>query len=150
MKVEENSIPTYVRSGTFILMTKLVQTTDNYKADALELHYYFDASVKESEREFYNDDGITANAFEKGQYEILEFEAEKSKKWLEIDFEATLGNNWKSLEKEITLIVHNIHWIPEKIKVNGKRKKISTENNKLTIPVKWNPKKELKIEIVTK
>ena len=59
INVDKNSIPTYVRSGTFILMSNLLQTTDNYKADKLELHYYYDASVKESERIFYNDDGLT-------------------------------------------------------------------------------------------
>jgi hypothetical protein len=123
-----------------------VQTTDNYKADQLELHYYFDEKVN-SERTFYNDDGLTANAFEKGNYEILEFEAEFCKRYLEIDFEAELGKNWKSSEKEITLIIHNINWNPKKIKVNGKRKRILSIENTLTIPVKWNPKKELKIKI---
>ena len=91
-------------------MTDLVQTTDNYKADKLELHYYFDASVKESKRQFYNDDGLTANAFEKGNYEILEFESKLTKQCLEIDFEAEFGTNWKSSEKEISLIIHNLNW----------------------------------------
>jgi oligosaccharide 4-alpha-D-glucosyltransferase len=150
VKVEENSIPTYVRGGAFILMSELVQTTDDYNADKLILHYYFDDTVKESEREFYNDDGITANAFEKGSYELLEFEAETSKRILEIDFEADFGKNWNPQEKEIALVIHNIHWNPKKIKVDGKRKQISPEKNKLTIPVKWNPAKELKIKVSLK
>jgi len=90
---------------------------------------------------------LTANAFEKGNYEILEFEAEFSKRYLEIDFEAELGENWNSSEKEITLIIHNMNWNPKKIKVNGKRKRISSVENTLTIPVQWNPKKELKVKI---
>ncbi len=150
VKIKEKSIPTYVRSGAFILMTDLVQTTDAYKADNLELHYYFDASVKESERTFYNDDGVTANAFEKGKYEILEFEAELSKRILEIDFEAKFGKKWTPSEKVVTLIIHNINWKPRKIRVGKKRVRISPENNVLKIPVKWNPKKELKIKISTK
>ena len=121
VKVKDKSIPTYVRGGAFILMTDLVQTTDDYKADTLELHYYFDASVKESKREFYNDDGLTANAFEKGKYEILEFESELTKRCLEIDFEAEFGKEWKSSEKEIKLIIHNLIGIPRKVKVDGKR-----------------------------
>ena len=146
VKVKDKAIPTYVRGGSFILMSELVQTTDNYKADQLELHYYFDEK-ENTKRTFYNDDGLTANAFEKGNYEILEFEAEYCKRYLEIDFEAELGKNWNSSEKEITLIIHNINWNPKKIKVNGKRKRILSEENTLTIPVKWNPKKELKIKI---
>ncbi|QOD60876.1 DUF4968 domain-containing protein [Polaribacter haliotis] len=150
VKVKQKSIPTYVRGGAFILMTDVIQTTDDYDDDKLELHYYYDVSVTESERTFYNDDGITANAFEKENYELLEFEAETCKRWLEIDLEAQLGSNWKSTEKEITLVIHNINWNPKKIKVDGKRIRISPENNVLKIPVKWNPKKELKIKITTK
>ena len=147
IEVKENSIPTFVRAGAFIPMAKLVQTTDNYNADVLELHYYFDKSVKESNRNMYNDDGVTANAFEKGQFEILEFEAELTKRCLEINFEAEFGKNWDPSVKEITLSIHNIDWNPKKIKVNGKRKRIVTNNKILTIPVKWNTNKELKLKI---
>ncbi|MDP5105304.1 MAG: DUF5110 domain-containing protein, partial [Polaribacter sp.] len=133
-----------------IPMTKLVQTTDDYDGNNLEIHYYFDASVKKSEREMYNDNGLLSNAFEKGAYEILEFEAEITKRSLEIDFEAEFGKNWNPSEKEITLMLHNINWDPKKIKVNGKRKRISSENNVLEIPLKWNPKKELKVKISLK
>ncbi|MFY9242411.1 MAG: TIM-barrel domain-containing protein [Polaribacter sp.] len=150
VKVKDKSIPTYVRGGAFILMTELVQTTDNYNANKLELHYYFDDSVAKSERTFYNDDGLTANAFEKGQFEIMEFEAELSKRVLEIEFEAELGENWNPEEKEIQLIVHNIYWQPKKIKVDGKRNQILTENNSIVIPVKWNLNKELKVTISLK
>ena len=150
VQLEEGTIPTYVRSGTFIPMTKLVQTTDDYDGNTLEIHYYFDASVKKSERKMYNDNGLLTNAFEKGAYEILEFEAEITKRNLEIDFEAEFGKNWNPSEKEITLILHNIHWNPKKIKVNGKRKQISSENNVLEIPLNWNPKKELKVKISLK
>ena len=147
VKVKGKSIPTYVRGGAFILMTDLVQTTDDYKASKLELHYYYDVSVKESKREFYNDDGLTANAFEKEEYEILEFESELTKRCLEFDFESEFGKEWNSSEKEIKLIIHNISWNPRKIKVDGKRVRVSSENNTVTIPLKWNPRKELKVQI---
>ena len=150
VKVEENSIPTYVRASAFILMSDLVQTTDNYKADKLEIHYYYDASIKKSEREFYNDNGLTANAFEKDEFEILDFESEVTKRFLEIDFDAQFGDNWKSSEKEIQLIIHNINWNPKKIKVNGKRIPISSKNNRLSIPLNWNTNKELKIKVSLK
>jgi oligosaccharide 4-alpha-D-glucosyltransferase len=150
VKVEENYIPTYVRSGAFILMSDLVQTTDAYEADKLELHYYFDIFKKESERQFYNDDGVTANAFEKGIYEILEFESEITKRFLKIDFEAEFGDSWNPQNKNVTLIIHNINWNPNKIKVARKRVQVLVENNVLKIPVKWNSKKKLKIKIVLK
>lgn len=150
VKVEEKSIPTYVREGALVLMSKLVQSTDNYNTDNLELHYYFHNSNKNSARSYYNDDGLTANAFEKGMYETLNFEAEFSKKYLEIDFEAELGNNWESSNKNIVLVVHNINYNPKKIKVNGKKVSHQSKNNTLRIPLKWNPKKEIEIKITLK
>ena len=116
----------------------------------LDLHYYHDTSVKESERTFYNDDGFTANAFEKGNYEILEFEAELTKRCLEIDFEAEFGNNWNPTEQRRLTCIHNVNWNPKKIKVDGKRITISPTNKRLKIPVKWNAKKVLKVKITLK
>ena len=147
VKVDQNSISTYVRGGVIIPMTKLVQTTDNYKGNKLELHYYFDASVKKSKRTLYNDDGLTANAYEKGNYELLEFEAEFTKKYLEIDLKSQLGKKWNPLEKEIVLVLHNITWKPKKIKVGKKTKRFTTKNNQLRIPFTWNPLKEIKVKI---
>ncbi|WP_165730669.1 TIM-barrel domain-containing protein [Polaribacter sp. 20A6] len=150
VELEEATIPTYVRGGAFIPMAKLVQTTDAYKGDVLEVHYYFDASVKESKRTLYNDNGLLSNAFEKGAYEILEFESELTKGCLEFEMKAGFGENWNPEQKEITLVLHNINWNPKKVKVDGKRKRISSEKNMLTIPLKWNPNKELKVKISLK
>lgn len=150
VKVEEKSIPTYVREGALVLMSKLVQSTDNYNTDNLELHYYFHNSQKNSARSYYNDDGLTANAFEKGLYETLNFEAKFSKKHLEIDFEAELGNYWEHSNKNIVLVIHNINYNPKKIKVNGKKLSYQPKNSTLRIPFKWNPKKEIEIKITLK
>ncbi|WP_166382235.1 TIM-barrel domain-containing protein [Polaribacter sp. 11A2H] len=150
VELDEATIPTYVRGGAFIPMAKLVQTTDAYKGDVLEVHYFFDASVKESKRTFYNDNGLLSNAFEKGAFEILEFESELTKRCLEFEIKAAFGKNWNPAQKEITLVLHNINWNPKKIKVDGKRKRISSEKNMLTIPLKWNPNKELKVKISLK
>ena len=147
IQVQENSIPTYVRGGSFIPMTKLVQTTDNYNGNHLEIHYYFDASAKKSSRKMYNDNGLLSNAFEKNKYEVLEFEAEITKRFLNISFDAELGKQWKAEKKEIVLVLHNINWTPKKIKVDGKRSKPLLENNMLTIPVNWNTKEDMKIKI---
>jgi alpha-glucosidase (family GH31 glycosyl hydrolase) len=150
VKVLENSIPTYVRAGAFISMAKLVQTTADYNGTNLEIHYYLDPSIKKSKRQMYNDNGLLSNAFEKGEYELLAFEAALTKKCLEINFEAELGVHWNPSEKEIILIIHNIDWNPKKIKIDGKRIRILSENNQLRIPLKWNTKKELKVKVTLK
>lgn len=146
----ENSIPTYVRAGAFILMTDVVQSTDQYNGSNLEVHYYYDANINKSERVYYNDDGKTPNSFTKGVYELLEFEAEVEKKWIEINFEATIGRNYKSSRKTMELVIHNINWMPRIVRVNGKKVGLNKVKNTLTIPVNWNTQKGTKIKVSLK
>jgi alpha-glucosidase (family GH31 glycosyl hydrolase) len=147
LKTNPNSIPTYVRAGAFILMSQPLQNTKDYKAKDLILHYYHDKDIDESERIFYNDDGSTFEAFEKESYELLEFEAEIERRWLEIDFEAETAENFETNSKNILLKVHNYQRKPKKIKVNGKKVDIDYQNNTLSIPVFWDTSKELKVRI---
>lgn len=145
--LQEHYIPTFVRGGVVIPLTKLEQTTADYNGSVLELHYWYDETVTESERTIYNDDGFTANAFEKGMYEMLEFEVEIDNKEIEIDLEAEFGENWNPQRKQIKLILHNINWNPKKIKAAGKRLRRKPVDNQLEIPFLWNPKKEAKIRV---
>ena len=52
-------------------MVKAVKSTDNYNLDSFELHYY-DEKKNKTKRLIYNDDGLLADAYEKGHYELLE------------------------------------------------------------------------------
>ena len=70
IQTQENSIPTFVRGGAIVPMTKPIQSTDNYQLDNFELHYFFDKKVKHTERLIYNDNGVLANAYEKEHYEV--------------------------------------------------------------------------------
>ncbi|MFD1294531.1 TIM-barrel domain-containing protein [Lutibacter holmesii] len=112
----EESIPTYVRASSFIPMVKTIQNTTQYNLNKFDVHFYFDESVSESAYQLYNDDGETPNAFEKGQYEIIEFESKFEKDDLTIEIERKLGENYNFSSKEIQLILHNISTKPKKIK----------------------------------
>jgi alpha-glucosidase (family GH31 glycosyl hydrolase)/predicted alpha/beta superfamily hydrolase len=146
---KDNSIPTYVRAGAFIPMAKLVQSTDDYNLNSFDLHYYFDESISESERFVYNDDGLTPNAFEKGMYEKLTFEAEIENKWFEIDFEAEIGKNYQTSTKAIDLIIHNVNWQPKRVKINGKTTEAKWDASKgiVNISVNWNTNKKLNVKL---
>lgn len=149
VKVVDDRIPTFVRGGAFITMAKPMQSTKEFDGNTIELHYYYDASVKESEGQMYNDDGLTANAFEKGDYELLKFESEVSKKEIEIEFEAEIGRNFQAKTKQMTLILHNIHSQPKSIKI--KRKNIKFSYNKVdqtvSIPIRWQTLDKLELNI---
>ena len=148
-KTKDNSIPTYVRAGAFIPMAKLVQTTDEFSFNNFDLNFYNDESIKESHREFYSDDGLTNKAFEKGQYEILEFEFERKKHCIEFEFEAETGENYKVEEKQINLIIHNVQVEPRIVKLEGKKivHSYNSEKKTLSIPVKWNTSGEVELNI---
>ncbi len=149
VKTEAHYIPTYVRGGAFIATAKPMQSTVEYNGNTFDLHYYFDASVTESERTLYNDDGETKNAFEKENYEILEFEAETTTKNLELEFEAETGTNYKTTTKNIDVVIHNFPKAPKRIKFN--RKKIEFNYNEvlktLTFQVNWNTSNEVETQI---
>ncbi|MDY0779491.1 TIM-barrel domain-containing protein [Tenacibaculum sp. IB213877] len=147
--VKENSIPTFVRAGAFIPIAKLVQTTDEYSASTFDVHYYHDTSVSKSTGKLYNDDGLTADAFEKGQFELLKFEAETSKKCIEIDFTAQTGAKYKTETKNINVIVHNVQKQPKKVKFGKKTLDFawSEKDNKLFIPIQWNTYKKKQLTI---
>lgn len=145
----ENSIPTYVRAGAFIPMAKLVQTTDDYSANALDLHYYHHKTINTSQGQLYNDDGLTPEAFEKGAYELLKFKSIMEDNQLELELNAELGKNYNVSDKQITLVVHNIDTEPKNIKINSKKGnyKWDSQEQTLTIPVQWKTNKKLKLKL---
>lgn len=144
--VTEDYIPVFVRSGAFIPMIKTIQNTTKYSLDAFDLHFYFDETVAKSSGKVYNDNGLTANAFEKGEYEILNFNSTNANKVLTLKLSTEIGKNYTSNKKEVSVIVHNI--IPKRIFVNGQEQIYKTFHNPMEIPVTWekgtNP--EIKIE----
>jgi oligosaccharide 4-alpha-D-glucosyltransferase len=144
--VTEDYIPVFVRGGAFIPMIKTIQNTTKYSLDTFDLHFYFDETVAKSSGKTYNDNGLTANAFEKGEYEILNFNSTNANKVLTLKLSAEIGENYTSNKKEVSVIVHNI--IPKRIVVNGQEQIYKTFHNPMEIPVTWekgtNP--EIKIE----
>jgi oligosaccharide 4-alpha-D-glucosyltransferase len=149
VNVSEESIPVFVRGGSFIPMAYVSQNTEGYNQNELTVHYYHDASVKESEREFYFDDGKTPEAYEKGMYEMLEFESKTVGKTLEFEIESELGEKYKSTDKTITLLVHNIAAKPKSVKSTGGEIKTSYTDSAtvLEIKCKIKPNQETKIKI---
>src|SRR5690606_14655205 len=149
IKIHEDYIPTYIKAGAFIPMAKPMQSTKEYEGDILELHYYFDASVKESKGHLYNDDGLTPNAFETGLYELFHFESEFEKNEIEIELDAETGKNYAATIKTMELIIHNILKEPKSTKVDGENIKATwnATSKTLSIPLSWNTNKETEIKI---
>jgi oligosaccharide 4-alpha-D-glucosyltransferase len=74
-------IPVYVRSGSFIPMTRVYRSTSFYHSDSLVIHYY--PSENQSRDSMFNDDGVHPQSFAEGQFEIIRFTARPgNKQWL--------------------------------------------------------------------
>ncbi|WP_295333115.1 TIM-barrel domain-containing protein [Flavobacterium sp.] len=144
--VAETSIPTFVRGGSFVPMIETIQNTSKYSLENFNLHFYFDDSVKTSTGKVYNDNGETPNAFEKGQFEILNFKGNSNGKELIIKLSTTVGKNYITTDKNVSVMVHNIK--AKRIFVNGQETVFKTNNETLSIPITWKKgtTPEIKIE----
>ena len=141
--VVEDHIPVYVRGGAFIPMIKTIQNTSKYSLADFDLHYYLDTKTTQSSGKIYNDDGAKANAFEKGEFEILNFNSIINGKLVFITLNSAIGKNFQSTDKNVALIVHTI--AAKTVTVNGKAVAFKTVKNNIEIPVSW--KKGTVVEI---
>ncbi len=149
--LNEQSIPTFVRGGAFIPMIDVIQNTKQYSTKNLNLHYYYDESVKESVGKMYNDDGELPNAFEKGRSEILNFGSKSGTNSFTITIENEKGDHLIEGSRNISLIIHNIKSKPEKVSNAGKKIKSKWDKKKqiLTIPFIFERNHSKKITIQT-
>ncbi|WP_299777877.1 TIM-barrel domain-containing protein [uncultured Formosa sp.] len=150
VSVAKNKIPTYVKAGAFIPIAKRMQNTKAYTGNNLELHYYNDASILNSEYELYDDDGKTVDAFEKGKYEKLNFSYINDKKGIRFVFKDQIGSNYSMQTKLIQFTIHNLETEPKHIKNGRKDMSFTYDKHKhvLEIPVIWDTDSEFEIKII--
>ncbi len=70
-KIILETIPIYVRAGSFIPMVQYHSSTDYYSTEELTLAYYFDPSNKTNSYTLFDDDGATFGTIDKGEYRLL-------------------------------------------------------------------------------
>ncbi|HEX9979591.1 MAG TPA: TIM-barrel domain-containing protein [Flavobacterium sp.] len=125
--VKEDAIPVFVRGGAFIPMAaQQMQSTAEFNSSDLVIRYINDPDIKKSSGMFYDDDGITPEAFEKGNYEILRFTSELRGKNIIITVTSEPGNSWSPKERNILYEVYDLNrkaTYPITLK-SGKTKKI--------------------------
>ncbi|WP_282030484.1 TIM-barrel domain-containing protein [Winogradskyella eximia] len=117
VKLNESSIPAYVRAGAFIPNVNVVQTTEKYDETVYKVDYYHDASVLTSNREIYSDDGKSAKAIIDKNFEILNFEMNTKGSVLEFKITDKTGKNFSSKSRTIYLTIHGLDKKPKRITV---------------------------------
>lgn len=163
--IKENTIPTFVRSGSFIPMTQIVQSTKFYDGNTFQLHYYFDRSITESIRKFYNDEGQDINAIT----EEVTYRGNYKGRNLNFLFHLKTNSSLSFPKKSIEFTVHNIQKAPKYVRINGEKFKVvlkykpnfikikgkvyvqwDSEKKTLTIPLTWNTSEDKNIKIKLK
>jgi oligosaccharide 4-alpha-D-glucosyltransferase len=146
--VTPEHIPVFVKAGAFVPLAKLVQSTDDYTAQAFELHYYHDASVTQSVGELYDDDGKTPDAFEKGDYQLLHFASDYAGKTLTLRLHAEIGSLQQALPRRIALTIHGVTRRPQRVSIAGHAVtyRWDVKRKLLQVPVQWDGLHDLTIE----
>lgn len=122
VQLKEEYIPTFVRGGAFIPMAKSMQTTQEYSAEDIELHYFFDREAGETADILYHDDGNTPNTYSSGNYEILYLTSSRNKNELTLSIRKKMGDSVEISEfKVLELIIHNLDQRPGEIRLNDKK-----------------------------
>jgi len=120
IKTHRESIPVYVRGGAIIPMADLVQTTDDYSVNHLTLRFFADASAPQSSTMIYHDDGHSPNAFDRGIFEKLHINTQKSQGEVTLTFKRETGDAFEKAFDQITLEAFNIDRAPRRVQVNGR------------------------------
>ncbi|MFV8784008.1 TIM-barrel domain-containing protein [Microbulbifer sp. SA54] len=116
--VDLDTIPVLVRAGAFIPTVVDMKNTREYTSKALRLDYYADSSVSQSSGYVYEDDGVTADAFAKGQYEKLLFTGERNGDTSRFTFTREgKGYSGAPDSRALELVLHNWPQAPQQITV---------------------------------
>lgn len=68
------TIPLFVKAGSFIPMTEPVSSTDDYSTEKLTVNYYHDSTTNYNSYKMFEDDGSTFGSIEKSEFEFITFE----------------------------------------------------------------------------
>jgi alpha-glucosidase (family GH31 glycosyl hydrolase) len=148
-----DNIPIFVRSGSFIPMSPIIQSTEQYRDTAAILHFYIDPSAGSESTSFvwYEDDGATYAAESKGLAKKLHCKSSTQSKVCTMTFTPEIGANLWEKYFNFKLLVHT-STAPKQILIADEKVKFKFDKNTETIQLKDHPKlkidnKELQIEL---
>jgi oligosaccharide 4-alpha-D-glucosyltransferase len=119
-------MPILVKAGSIVPMVKTFSSLDFYKTDSLAVHFYADKEVTSSSFTMYDDDGEAYGADRNGNHELITYSSAWSRNNLDFVVNRS-GNGYEGMpnNRNITLQVHGVTRVPRRIRVGGKRVKIS-------------------------
>ena len=101
------TIPIMVRAGSFVPKVDVVQSTDYYSSQNLELHYWHDDSSEHAEGRMYEDDGHTRTSLSDGDYALLHFQTKNDEDGLSMELKREGGYSSMPEERQLTVVIHH-------------------------------------------
>ena len=129
-------IPVYVRSGAFIPMSPIVQSTEAYRDTAVLLHFYVNPrAIDSSSFVWYEDDGTTYDAEAKGLAKKLLCTSATQSKSCTVTFTPEIGANVWIKYFQVALLIHT-PICPKEVIWNGQKVAFKFDQEKQTLQFK--------------
>ncbi|MBP7184217.1 MAG: alpha-glucosidase C-terminal domain-containing protein [Saprospiraceae bacterium] len=142
----DDAIPVFVKGGSFVPTIDVIQSTASYDTlSKLYVHYYYDKTITSSTGEFYDDDGITSNNYQKDNYDLFNFTANVSDKKLVLKTSEHKGMTFSTKKKELEFVVHGLPAAPKDIFIND-----SKLGRQQYTQFKWNAKERILVVTLEK
>lgn len=134
-------IPVFVRNGSIIPMSPVLQSTDEYVDSNVTLHLYLDPNCNEVTPDFiwYEDDGHTFDAQNIGKYKQLVCSSTISGGLGYFNAAPYYGEQWEDHNFKFYCQIHTPN-APSKIKLNGKKIKFNFNAESQLVTLIGNPK----------
>ena len=132
-----DQIPIFVRSSSFIPMSPIIQSTEQYRDSAAILHFYIDPNADSVSSSFvwYEDDGATYDAEAKGLAKKLHCSASTQSKSCSLTFTPELGANIWEKYFQFALLIHT-PVCPKEVILNGQKVAFKFVKEKQTLELK--------------
>lgn len=129
-------IPVYVRSGAFIPMSPIIQSTEAYRDTAVLLHFYVNpGAIDSSSFVWYEDDGTTYDAEAKGLAKKLLCTSATQSKSCTVTFTPEIGANVWIKYFQVALLIHT-PICPKEVIWNGQKVAFKFDQEKQTLQFK--------------
>jgi alpha-glucosidase (family GH31 glycosyl hydrolase) len=136
IKTNMENIPTFVRAGAFIPMSKGLKNTDDFDENKVSIHFYYQENLSMSNGIYFTDDGKTP-VFNQGyQSKIEYFRYKKKGESSTISFDQkSLGKIKPAAIRRYEMVLHNVESAPKSIILNKKEIKFQFDKTYKTLTI---------------
>lgn len=136
IKTNMENIPTFVRAGAFIPMSKGLKNTDDFDEKKVSIHFYYQENLSMSNGIYFTDDGKTP-VFNQGyQSKIEYFRYKKKGESSTISFDQkSLGKIKPAAIRRYEMVLHNVESAPKSIILNKKEIKFQFDKTYKTLTI---------------